>query len=118
MRQTRTSSFLQDLTFEAGVDCEHRSHRSSNCCRQIDGLGQPLYYATECIDERLPEEVDKLSASRLLEVIGEIEHFLNDHTGRDSRGKIRRRLGIYSAKARRTLVGVHFLLFVITPLTT
>ncbi len=64
----------------------------------VDRL-QPLYYATECIDERLPEEVDKLSASRLLEVIGEIEHFLNDHTGRDSRGKIRRRL----ASIRRKL---------------
>ena len=66
----------------------------------VDGL-QPLYYAAECIDEKLPEQVDELSASRLLEVIGEIEHFLEDHEGRDSGGHIRRRL----ASIRRRLYG-------------
>lgn len=74
---------------------EEEQARSRNL---VDGL-QPLYYAAECIDEKLPAQVDDVSASRLLEVIGEIEHFLDDHEGRDSGGHIRRRL----ASIRRKL---------------
>jgi hypothetical protein len=57
----------------------------------VDGL-QPLYYAAECIDEKLPGEIDEVTESRLLDVIAEIEHFLTAHRRRDSGGHIRRRL--------------------------
>jgi hypothetical protein len=76
---------LNDLI--AALKGEEEQARSRNL---VDGL-QPLYYAAECIDEKLPAEVDDLSASRLLEVIGEIEHFLHDNKRRDSGGQIRRR---------------------------
>jgi len=75
---------LNDLI--AVLKGEEEQARSRNL---VDGL-QPLYYAAECIDEKLPAEVDDLSAS-LLEVIGEIEHFLHDNKRRDSGGQIRRR---------------------------
>jgi hypothetical protein len=84
---------LDDLI--AALKGEEEQARSRNL---VEGL-QPLYYAAECIDERLPEQIDEPSASRLLEVIGEIEHFLDDHEGRDSGGHIRRRL----ASIRRKL---------------
>jgi hypothetical protein len=84
---------LNDLV--TALKGEEERARSRNL---VDGL-QPLYYAAECIDEKLPEQVDELTASRLLEVIGEIEHFLEDHEGRDSGGHIRRRL----ASIRRKL---------------
>jgi hypothetical protein len=84
---------LNDLV--AALKGEEERARSRNL---IDGL-QPLYYAAECIDEKLPEQVDGLTASRLIEVIGEIELFLKDHEGRDSGGHIRRRL----ASIRRKL---------------
>jgi len=84
---------LNDLI--AALKGEEERARSRNL---VDGL-QPLYYAAECIDEKLPEQVDRLSAARLLEVIAEIELFLDNHEGRDSGGHIRRRL----ASIRRKL---------------
>jgi TIR domain len=84
---------LKDLI--AALKGEEERARSRNL---VDGL-QPLYYAAECIDETLPDRIDEPAASRLLEVIGEIERFLDDHQGRDSGGHIRRRL----ASIRRKL---------------
>jgi hypothetical protein len=84
---------LNDLI--AALKGEEEHARSRNL---VDGL-QPLYYAAECIDEKLTEQVDELAATRLLEVMGEIELFLDDHEGRDSGGHIRRRL----ASIRRKL---------------
>ena len=77
---------LRDLI--AALKHEEERARSRNL---IEGL-QPLYYAAECIDETLPEQVDARSASTLLEVIREVELFIEDHGGRDSGGHIRRRL--------------------------
>ena len=50
---------LNDLV--TALKGEEERARSRNL---VDGL-QPLYYAAECIDEKLPEQVDKLTASRL-----------------------------------------------------
>jgi hypothetical protein len=51
---------LNDLI--AALKGEEEQARSRNL---VDGL-QPLYYPAECIDEKLPAQVDDLSASRLL----------------------------------------------------
>lgn len=79
------------------LKAEEEQARSRNL---VGGL-QPLYYAAECIDDKLPAQVDDVSASRLDEVIEGIERFLDDHEGRDSGGHIRRRLESIRRKLHR-----------------
>lgn len=83
---------LDDLV--AALKGEEERARTRNL---MNGL-QPLYYAAQCIDQKLPAQIDEGMASRLLEVIGEIEHFLSAHKGRDSGGHIKRRLASIRGK--------------------
>jgi hypothetical protein len=53
---------------------------------------QPLYYALECIDERLVAPVAPPVASRLSSIADSIDNFIAAHTGRDTGGHIRGRL--------------------------
>jgi len=52
---------------------------------------QPLYYAIECVDERMVPPFVPV-ASRLSEVLESIERFVEADAGRDSGGHIRRHI--------------------------
>jgi hypothetical protein len=53
---------------------------------------QPLYYALECLDERLVAPVAPAVASRLSSIVDSTDNFIGGHGGRDTGGHIRGRL--------------------------
>ena len=73
---------------------EEEQARTRNPVRSL----QPLYYAVECIDERLTPPVDPAVALRLSEVLGSIDRFCQAHAGRDSGGHIKGRIASIKRK--------------------
>ena len=67
---------------------EEEQARTRNLVRAL----QPLYYAIECVDERLVPTVDPAVAYRLSELVESIDRFVEADVRRDSGGHIQRRI--------------------------
>jgi hypothetical protein len=86
-----SAGLLPEVGLDDMIDALRAEEEDARTRSLVTGL-QPLYYAAEAIDESLDARPAGRTAARLAGAVGEVERFLDAHAGRDSDGKIRRRI--------------------------
>jgi hypothetical protein len=83
----RISTSVEDLI--ALLRIEEEQART----RELTSGLQPLYYALECVDDSISAPLhDSVTSGRLIELLDDIDRFINERDGRDTGGHIRKRL--------------------------
>jgi hypothetical protein len=85
------AGLLPDVQLSDVVTALKREEEQARTRDLVRGL-QPLYYAIECVNERLTPPVDPSVAHRLSETLDSIDRFIQAHAERDSGAHLRGRI--------------------------